>query len=289
MGLSRRLSRRRYVALCVTLSFVIVTVSKWTHSSSAPKYGKGTKKRTSMCDSDGACSFVMDVGMNTGQDTMAYLQQGLRVLSVEANPILVEQFSKDTTVQQYISNGTLKILGVGISETHRSWTTVPFYINSFNDVFSSFDSELGCRSANWHQAQLSTAESCTVQHIFTISCSDIISIFGVPVYLKIDIEGRDVDCIRSLIGYPHLLPRYISIEGLPNAEFAQIFRALGYKKFKVVDQSQYLQGASGPFGEESIDVHKYKIWSSWEELAARTYVTMLNGTIIKWYDIHAGL
>lgn len=234
-------------------------------------------------------NFVIDVGMNTGQDTLAYLKQGFNVLSVEANPLLIEQVKENQDIRNHMSDGSLKILGVGISGINDAWGTVPFYVNVHNDVFSSFDKSLGCRSADWNLNQKSDTDSCNVQQIFVLSCKDIVSNFGVPVYLKIDIEGKDLDCLQSFLGDKYLLPRYMSVEGLPNTEFGQIFLALGYKKFKVVDQSNFGNGASGPFGEDSIDFHKNKEWSTWKEIAERTYETVVNGTVSHWYDIHASL
>lgn len=234
-------------------------------------------------------NFVIDVGMNTGQDSLAYLKEGFKVLAIEANPLLVKQIKQNREFQRYISNGSLKVLGVGISGVNDAWDTVPFYINVHNDVFSSFDERLGCRSSDWSLNQRSDLDSCSVQQIFVLSCKDIVSNFGVPVYLKIDIEGKDLDCLQSFLGNEILLPRYVSVEGLPNAEFEQIFLALGYKKFKVVDQSNFRNGASGPFGEYSIDFHKKMEWSTWKEIRERKYETVINGTVSHWYDIHASL
>lgn len=233
-----------------------------------------------------SAGYVLDIGMNTGQDTLAYASQGYNVIAVEANPLLVAKAKE--ILKDYIAEAKVKLLGVGIDSISRSWTTIPFYVNSHNDVFSSFNKELGCRSSDWSNYQASNEESCTEQHIFTLTCRDIIFFFGVPIYMKIDIEGRDLDCLKSLEGFP-FLPKYISVEGLPNADLENMFFKLGYQKFKVVDQSIFADGASGPFGENCSDVFSNKKWLKWSEIEKREYPTIINGTVRHWYDIHAML
>jgi hypothetical protein len=70
---------------------------------------------------------------------------------------------------------------------------------------------------------------------------DVFNEFGVPRYCKIDIEGNDVDALRSLVG-SNDLPPYISIES-EKRDWSRLmnefltFRELGYSRFKIVDQT----------------------------------------------------
>jgi hypothetical protein len=103
---------------------------------------------------------------------------------------------------------------------------------------------------------------------------EILEEFGVPYYLKVDIEGTDFLCAEALRQFEHR-PRFVSLESTKTSweglldEFAML-GTLGYDRFKVVQQQDvpfqvcpfparegkyvpYLfeHGASGLFGEEA--------------------------------------
>ena len=98
--------------------------------------------------------------------------------------------------------------------------------------------------------------SCSKQ-ITSISCEDLVEWFGKPYYLKIDIEGVDVACIKQLT--PETAPKYLSTELPPLVEALttkpyspewqalaeQIFdllgylEELGYSRFKIVPQAMF--------------------------------------------------
>jgi hypothetical protein len=102
----------------------------------------------------------------------------------------------------------------------------------------------------------------------------ILEEFGVPYYLKIDIEGADLLCIRALTQVSER-PKYVSLESNKTSwdellnEFA-LLRGLGYRRFKVVNQLEvptqelplealegnyadyaFPLGSSGAFGDEA--------------------------------------
>jgi hypothetical protein len=61
--------------------------------------------------------------------------------------------------------------------------------------------------------------------------------FGIPYYLKIDIEGNDILCVQDLD--PRTLPQFISIEtGSLNA--LALLRERGFKRFKCISQFNFL-------------------------------------------------
>jgi Methyltransferase FkbM domain len=70
-----------------------------------------------------------------------------------------------------------------------------------------------------------------------ISIMDIVDEFGVPDYMKIDIEGNDRICIAGLT--KAAAPPYISIEmdHTPGDEDIQRLADLGYRGFKVICQN----------------------------------------------------
>jgi len=51
---------------------------------------------------------IFDIGMYDGSDTRYYLNEGFRVLAIEANPVLVQR-ARELLFQDEIKSGRLKI------------------------------------------------------------------------------------------------------------------------------------------------------------------------------------
>jgi len=110
----------------------------------------------------------------------------------------------------------------GIAETQE---IQQFWVNETSDVFSAFDKDIGARFGKCHAVDVPG-----------IRFADLLSKYGVPFYLKIDIEHADIHCLRAL--YPSDLPNYVSIEA-HDLEYLLILWNLGYRKFKVIDQMRH--------------------------------------------------
>lgn len=107
--------------------------------------------------------------------------------------------------------------------------------------------------------------------------------------MKIDIEGFDEHCVQSLMGSSKekpSLPKYISVEALPHEPVVRMLNLLGCQKFKVVDQSIFPGGSSGPWGEDALDMFDGNRWLNFTILQ-RKYPTAKNGIITNWHDVHA--
>lgn len=163
---------------------------------------------------------IFDIGMHTGQDTSHYLESGYMVVAVEANPLLVEEaqlkFAKE------IAAGNLIILNVGISNQRG---IMPFYINKRLSEWSSFDPELGMRSNSAYE----------IRNIECVTTKDLLRDYGVPYYLKVDIEGFDFHVINDL---PSEGPRpeYVSCEASEISLMDTLHRK-GYRWFKLISQA----------------------------------------------------
>jgi hypothetical protein len=127
-------------------------------------------------------------------------------------------------------------------------------------------------------------------------------LYGVPDYLKIDIEGADLIVLRDLLT-SKFLPSLISVEDCRfGYDYINLLSQMGYKKFKLLDQSEvpncegfpndfkFTLGSSGPFGD-----HIPGNWlekNAFEKLYEITVRTR-EGLRIKahshWFDIHASL
>lgn len=166
---------------------------------------------------------IYDIGMNNGDDTAYYLSLGYKVIAVEAAPNLADAASE--RFKSFIEENKLQILNIGISECEGS---MPFYINKYDSGWNSFDLNLGSRGGSGYD----------IIEVKTKTLDQVISEYGVPYYLKVDIEGYDRIAINSLLKCAEK-PRFISIE-LYSIEEITLLGKLGYTKFKIIDQQNFL-------------------------------------------------
>jgi len=238
---------------------------------------------------------VYDVGMHDGGDTAYYLSHGYRVVAIEADPRLVEQASRRFADE--VQSGRLTILNVGI--TTSSGAAI-FWISPDKSVWNSFDRRIAARRSHAHHPI--TVPTCNF--------SEILMQYGVPYYLKIDIEGNDALCIEGLTGFP--LPPFISVETecLAEGEFLtevgsratlDLLHKRGYQRFKLIFQRDFSAvdseapehrsklehsyrfrlGNSGPWGNQTPGR-----WLTYEEAKCEVALAA-NLQIESWHDWHA--
>lgn len=225
---------------------------------------------------------IYDVGMHNGDDTAYYLFRGYRVVAVEASPILVARAR--ARFADAIAQGRLTLLNAGIADSPGSAT---FWINARHSEWSSFDRDVASRDGSHSDA---VVVPCT-------TFDRILAAHGVPFYLKIDIEGSDIHCLRALS--PGDLPQFVSIEAHA-LDYLCILRGLGYRSFKIVNQREnwkirsipgwrFRPGSSGPFGDEAPGA-----WDDFEVvvydwLHARLGYPRRSSLTDGWHDFHASL
>jgi len=205
---------------------------------------------------------IFDVGFHKGEDTEFYLKKGFRVVAVEANPALyaagIGRFKNE------IDAARLTLLNVAIADSDGP---IQFFVNSRVTEWGTISPDFAARNRQLGK----DSKNITVQGL---RFGRILREFGVPYYLKIDIEGADQLCLEALLQVG-ARPTHLSLESTKTSwaslvsEFARL-RELGYRRFKVVSQEgvQYQQcadpplegssvqhrftrGASGAFGEEA--------------------------------------
>lgn len=217
-------------------------------------------------------TLIYDIGMHKGEDTDFYLKKGFMVVAVEAHTDFCKECEQKFAKE--IESGQLVIVNKAVSDTAGS---VSFFINEKVSVWGTTNPEWAERNravgANSHQV---TIDATTI--------NDIIQKFGVPYYMKIDIEGSDTLCLEGMLNSTER-PKYVSVESSATSmkeTFAQLrlLKQLGYTKFKIIPQhtieSQecpeparegiYIDfnfpcGSSGLFGEELPGK-----WSSFERV-----------------------
>ena len=178
-------------------------------------------------------NLIFDVGLNIGQDTGFYLSQGYQVLAIEADPTLAEAARKK--FHREIREGRLEVLNVGIAEKDG---LADFWIREEKPEFNSIRREIAARDSYAHHST----------QIPVLRFASVIERYGIPHYLKIDIEGNDMLCLDGL--NPATRPKYLSVESeCPLDEQSgsvedglrtlQKLESLGYNRFKLIDQCTF--------------------------------------------------
>jgi FkbM family methyltransferase len=196
---------------------------------------------------------IYDVGAHRGEDARFYLAKGFDVVAVEANPVLAAELRQ--RFASFIESGRLTIVEVAIS---RQSGHEDFFINEQNSAW-------GTASPIWmkRNEQLGTASSQI--RVSATTFGELLDLYGVPYYLKIDIEGADTLCLEALT--PERRPVFVSIESNKTAwlELVREFDLLqdaGYTKFKVVSQRNVPQQRPTSPATEGIFVsHRFE-WGS---------------------------
>jgi FkbM family methyltransferase len=256
-------------------------------------------------------TFVYDVGLHDGGDTHHYLNEGSKVVAIDANPAMCA--AAESRFADYVRTGQLKVLNCGVGEQRGEFT---FWVCEDVPEWSSFHQRIASRNGAKHHA---LAVNC-------VPISDVINEFGTPDYMKIDIEGNDRVCIAGLTSAT--APSYISIEmdHFRGDQDLRRLKELGYRGFKVICQNNSWhqvtkrniwlyqrgptdfivrrlrrlraaffkrlagrkQGESGPWGERTSggwhsieDAHA--VWSMLRELDQSLNTTGIGW----WFDIHA--
>jgi FkbM family methyltransferase len=249
-------------------------------------------------------STVFDIGMYDGADTTYYLHSGYRVVAVEANPELVQRATEKFAAE--MASGQMICVNAAISTSREP---VELVLSGADPGSSSVFGNLVA-----HKLPIG---SITVPGI---TMQDLLSRYGTPFYVKIDIEGADRLCVLSLTSENR--PQYLSFEiGEDLEELVEHARKIGFGKFKIVSQTSFRELAnqeclydriirrvvrelgyadcrqirrarrffvsghsSGPGPWES-DGN----WYSADKTLARWRQARAAGTLSGWYDIHAML
>jgi FkbM family methyltransferase len=255
---------------------------------------------------------IFDVGMHRGEDTQHYLERGFRVVGVEANPVLVEEVAE--RFAREIAEGRLVVVDAAVAE-HAG--TVELFASGEVTVWTSLDEDFV-----WRQTQEWGTWYEPVE-VRAVRFADLLREHGVPHYLKVDIEGSDMLCLRALHDVD-ARPDFLSIESVVTApsperdpvlnELAELW-SLGYRAFKFIDQTshgpRFPSESSGPFGEDTVgrwrpimptlvrgtalrfqyDVGHYL--GRWGQTAVGRSIRKIQKDVLRrpfrWYDLHARL
>jgi FkbM family methyltransferase len=198
---------------------------------------------------------IYDVGAHLGEDTNFYLKKGFKVVAIEANPVLAETLRE--RFRASVADGSLVVIESAIAENAGE---VDFYVNQNLSVW-------GTIRPTWAERNASMGSPSKLIKVKAISFPEVLARYGVPYYLKIDIEGADVLCLEGLMETPDR-PKFVSIESEKRSWHAllsefEIFIRLGYSTFKIVNQPNTCgQRPPKPAAEGRFVEHTFELGSS---------------------------
>lgn len=218
---------------------------------------------------------IYDVGMHRGEDTEYYLKKGFRVIAFEANPQLVRRCK--ATFDHQIASGRLTIIEGAVAPKEHG-DRITFYKSS-NSVWGSIE-------PNWNKRNLTFGQTSEKLQVERVDFADVLHRYGVPFFLKVDIEGGDRHVLKALQQF-RIRPKLISMES-EKVEFLnlkselKLLHDLDYDKFRAVQQKTvpgssiitedlcgariehtFAADASGPFGDDLPQA-----WLNYEEVIA---------------------
>lgn len=237
---------------------------------------------------------VLDIGMNDGEDTIMYLNQGYYVFSLEANPELI----KNVKIPKEFE-GKYEIFNFGISKDEEK---IDFYVNH-HSPWSSFIESIGIRKRDDFGSDFISGFKKVIKintlTIFSFYEKYIKRKFNDIEYIKIDIEGKDHE---ALLGMNNLRPKFLSCEFANDVISLEKMKEMNYNKFNIVNQKEIIgkktkitkvdgtkieydmpHSISGQFGYDLDNWVDYEIaLNQLQELKTRENLDI-------WYDIHARL
>lgn len=176
--------------------------------------GKHFHKHMGQC----AMNLAYDVGVYDGADTAHYLSLGYRVVGIEASPDLCKKLKQKFAEE--IASGQYTLLNVAIGETEG---VLPFWLSE-NPQWNSFDRAAATRDG----------KTATQIDVPTRTIGSVFGEYGVPDFIKVDIEGADEVCVR---GMGNACPAYVSFEAGNGCDDLVLELARrGYRKFSLVQQ-----------------------------------------------------
>ena len=185
------------------------------------------------------------------------------MVAIEANPDMVSFCS--SKFASFIESGLLTIVHGAITDDE-SKSSIKFYNNTVNTHW-------GTVAKGWADRNASLGADSIEIEVPIVDFGGVLSQHGCPYYLKIDIEGMDLVCLKKLL-ITNCRPAYISLES-DKVDFNSIveefnvFARLGYSKFFIQQQEDigrmrvpigseegnyisysFPEGSTGPFGAD---------------------------------------
>lgn len=162
---------------------------------------------------------IFDLGVFEGQDSAFYLAKGFRVVGLEAHPDYAGR-ARETFAQEIAEGRYVLVERALWSEADK---VLPLYLRG--EQTSLFD------NTGSMYALTGVAE------VRTVTLRDLVAEFGVPYYLKCDVEDAH-DVFIPQLTQESVLPAYVSQETGASDHVAALARR-GYDAFQIVNQGYH--------------------------------------------------
>jgi FkbM family methyltransferase len=212
---------------------------------------------------------IYDFGANNGQNLDYYLSKNLLVVAVEANPILCDTIAKK--FHNEISSKKLVILNYCLTDS-KSGEFVNFYVHKKRNVLSQFTTPSN-----------EIIDDYEIISVMSKRPSEIINDFGLPYYIKIDLEHYDYNVLNELLTN-NIKPKYLSVEMHNIQIIKKLFESKYFQFFNLVKGDtlsivypKFKPHSAGPFG--------FDLVTPW--LNENQMVSLIDSIGVGWIDIHA--
>ena len=172
-------------------------------------------------------SLVFDVGANHGEWSKQNLQAGLakRIIAVEASPTTFD------ILRSRISSSQIELI-------HSAVSAKPGVITFYNASAHT----LSTTNKDWLTSPESRFCGTKFQEVTvpTVTLDKMIEVYGQPDLIKIDVEGGELDAVRSLTQKVHLLCFEWATEVNPiTFQCIDYLQSLGFTRFFVQMRDDY--------------------------------------------------
>ncbi len=182
---------------------------------------------------------VFDVGAHRGQRTGVFLQLGARVIAIEPDAsnqrLLNRRFARNR-----LRRSRVTVVGKAVSDANSvatMWVHAPG--SGINSLSPKWVQTLGRDDGRFG----GTVEFPGSEQVETTTLESLISTFGIPYYIKVDVEGHEPSALRGLgrpvpfLSFEVNLPEFLA-EGLDCVEI--LSRLAGGGRF-----NWYSEGSGG--------------------------------------------
>jgi FkbM family methyltransferase len=158
-----------------------------------PRHVEAVRKSTNLLRQllpAGRTGLIFDIGANCGHKTVLFIDFADRVVSVEPSPVAAQVLR-----ERFLHNSRISIVEKGCGATEG---VAKFHLFDDTDCYNTFSSKwvaaLGDAVADNRPAK--TVRSAVDMPITTLD--QLMLEYGVPSYIKIDVEGYEVAVLRGM-------------------------------------------------------------------------------------------
>jgi FkbM family methyltransferase len=136
-------------------------------------------------------AFVFDIGANYGEYTAAFFSLGARkVVAVEPQPDLAEFVASAFADEVQAGHLLVRAQAIGAQEGHATLFSAPDPHKSMATMSEAFIEAARQGGRTWNVAARTDVKVTTLDAL--------IQTFGVPDYIKVDVEGFDLEVLKGL-------------------------------------------------------------------------------------------